>query len=193
MENLSTDPEVLWIATNVTHQDIKRHSVYSCWKRVFEYVHLTVNLRNPKEISKKSKSIAEDVFYEHVKGLTDPPKIFPKGSTPISKESVDEALFEAQTSTSQGILIVTDKVEDIQNTITQNVKFYHSDTKNDFAKSCIDPYRFLQQGGILITSPTLLSGFEWPTIIYEVRGVPPRLSPNMIMHGMNPPEKFRGT
>ena len=154
-----------WIAPNSSYRakpkyvrSLKRHF------EKFKVIQLTSNLRNTKEIVKKSKNIAETQLYEYAQGVSETPSNFPKGNPPKHTSSFGEAIFQAKMNTDKGLLLVADSI-DFSIPSNERAKFFHS-SQHDFEND--NPCNFLHaKGNILVTSRNYISGFEWPVVIYE--------------------------
>ena len=133
----------------------------------FTFLDLAQNFRNSREVVKMTKSYAEEKDYAYKKGIVMPPENFPSGCTPIFVDSIEDAMKEARKRTKDGILVITDILSVIDgnhsNRMKENCKVYR-ELQNDF-KPNENPYKFLQEGNVLIVDGPLTYGFEWTTVI----------------------------
>uniref|UniRef100_A0A7M5WVI5 Uncharacterized protein n=1 Tax=Clytia hemisphaerica TaxID=252671 RepID=A0A7M5WVI5_9CNID len=122
-----------------------------------------------------TKSVSEEKQYNYKNGIVLPPENFPSGCTPILVDTFVDAMVEARKRTKDGILILDDTTPnrfDIFNQVKEPWKAYHN-KRNDF-KEEENPYKYLQEGKVLITNEVVSLGFEWTTlIIFEGRLAPP--------------------
>ncbi|XP_066935003.1 uncharacterized protein [Clytia hemisphaerica] len=163
-KRLIKEVPICWIAPNSLYRS--KYSTPSIKKELgdeFVLVKLALNLRNTKEICNKAMSVADQTLFQYANGLTKPPPNFPNGLSLYYAESFSEAISRVRLKTKKGILVVSENTK-VKLKTKVKVKFYH-DHQSDFY-STQNPVDFLNQGNILITSPNLLSGFEWPVIIY---------------------------
>uniref|UniRef100_A0A7M5UUR2 Uncharacterized protein n=1 Tax=Clytia hemisphaerica TaxID=252671 RepID=A0A7M5UUR2_9CNID len=156
---------VCWIAPNSSYR--ARAKVFVSIKinfKDFEVIQLRTNLRNTKEIVKKTKNIAETQLYEYAQGVSETPVNFLTGSPPIYVSSIGEAVFKASLLRKKGLLIVKDTIK-FPVPPNEPIKFYHL-SRNDFDEND-NPCDYLRQGNILVASRNYVSGFECPVVIYE--------------------------
>ncbi|XP_066933713.1 uncharacterized protein [Clytia hemisphaerica] len=161
------DLPVCWIAPNSAYRaKSKELSLLKIHFKGFEIIHLTCNLRNTKEIVKKTKSIAETQLYEYAHGVSETPVNFLIGSPAVHVSSFGEAIFEERLlpKPKEGLLLVSDSVN-FPVPPNEQVKFFHS-SRNDFNND-ENPCDFLRQGNVLVVSRNYVSGFEWPVVVYE--------------------------
>uniref|UniRef100_A0A7M5V782 Chromosomal replication initiator protein DnaA ATPAse domain-containing protein n=1 Tax=Clytia hemisphaerica TaxID=252671 RepID=A0A7M5V782_9CNID len=156
--------DFLWIvpATEaLSLSDFKR------WEDEFTILDLSKNFRNSREIVKSIKSFAEEKDYVYKEGIVMPPENFPTGCPPIFVDTFREAMEEARKRTKNGILVIgTFNIDDViyLNQMNEKWKRYYSENTNDF-KENENPYKFLQEGNVLIVISGFTYGFEWETVI----------------------------
>ena len=117
---------------------------------------------------KTAKSYAEDNNFTYKKGIVMPPENFPTGCSPIFVEISKDAMKEARKRTKDGILVIShardiENIEKDLNLTKEKWKMYYCH-QNDF-KENENPYKFLQEGNVLVVDIDLTSGFEWTTVI----------------------------
>ncbi|XP_066929108.1 uncharacterized protein [Clytia hemisphaerica] len=163
-----------WIATSIS---CERDVIFKSLRGEFEFLLLSTNFRNTKEIFEKSAQIAGQKLYTNAFGILQPPENFPVGSSVVFIESLEKAVELAKASSSKskiesskGILVIVDPLQSNTIYINGNIKFYYH-KRNDF-KPTESPFEFLKDGGVLVTSSNLVSGFDWPTIVYEMMRKP---------------------
>ena len=135
----------------------------------FSFVRLEQNFRNSQQIVDATKSVAEEKDYKYKEGIVMPPGNFPGGCEPIFTKRFEDAVKEARKRTNEEILVIV-PVEidvndyfDVLNQLNENGKAFH-ERKNDFEDG-ENPYKFLQEGNVLIIDETVSLGFEWSTVI----------------------------
>ena len=149
-------------------------------------IDLSRNFRNAREIVKTTRSVADKTGYLCRQAIIMPPTNFPTGCLPSFVESFEDAMKEARKRTKNGVLIAFSIFEDIDyadylNQTNEKWKMYCSHG-NDF-KENENPYKFLQEGNVLIVDDIATYGFEWTTvIIIEPR---PGMAPGISLHGCN--------
>ena len=156
--------DFLWIVPSTGC--LSRYYTFEKLKDDFTFLDLSQNFRNSREIVKTTKSVAENGNYDYKKGIVMPPDNFPTGCTPIFADSLEEAMKEARKLTKDGILIITDnkrKDFDIFSEIREIWKAYH-DKRKDF-QEWENPYKFLQDGNVLVIDNSRSLGFDWTTVI----------------------------
>eukprot|EP00111_Clytia_hemisphaerica_P003860 TCONS_00011088-protein len=165
MIRLLDETPICWVAPSCSYRAENNLKFISENKlKDFEIIKLDLNLRNTKEISKKAINIGEQKLFKYANGLSVPPPNFPEGPRPFYSKSIDDALFQARMiSPTKGILIVSDNSQFKTNT-KEKIKFFHRSMKDFSSKE--NPIDFLNEGNVIITSRDLISGFEWPVIIY---------------------------
>ena len=156
--------EVCWVVPCVTHQTKMMNGNTMKELQDFNSTRLTLNLRNCKEVVKTAKTVAEENVFKHANHILEPPKNFPNGIPTEQLNSINEALFRTRLKTSKGILIITDRIEQMPKSF-QNENMYYFSGKN-FAY--LNPNCILHDGNILATLPKLAIGFEWPTLICDM-------------------------
>ena len=169
--------DFLWIVPSTT--DLK-YDHYEEWKNEFTILDLSQNFRNSREIVKMTKSIAEERNYGYQQGIVMPPENFPTGCPPILVHSFEDAMKEARKRTKGGILVITDndcsyKIEDglrryydsnLKLSLSESWEFYlRSHNSFEEKKKEENPYKFLQEGKLLIADEYSSLGFEWTTVI----------------------------
>ncbi|XP_066920861.1 uncharacterized protein [Clytia hemisphaerica] len=164
LDKVTVIVEYLWIAPSTDSlKDFHKQDNLTG----FQVLDLSQNFRNSREIVKSAKSIAESSEYRYNQGIIMPPENFPSGCTPIFAETFEEGLREARKRTSEGILVIDDKPDEANSNILDQLnetwKGYH-EWRYDF-KNGGNPYKFLQEGNVLIVSEFTSFGFEWPTVI----------------------------
>ncbi|XP_066910457.1 uncharacterized protein [Clytia hemisphaerica] len=141
------------------------------WEDIFTFLDLSQNFRNAREIVKTTKFYAEERRYDYKEGIIMPPANFPTGCTPIFVDSFENAMKEARQRTKEGILVILTKSgKDAGNHLIQikeKSKMYQ-DGQNDFKKE-ENPYKFLQEGNVLVVKASDVNGFEWSTVIVMER------------------------
>ena len=157
--------KICWIATSIS---CKRDIIFKSLRGEFQFLHLSTNLRNTKEIYEKSIEIAGQVSYTNAFGILQPPEKFPVGNSVVYNSSLEEAIDSARSarsSSSNGILVIVDPYEKSPISLSGSVKHYYH-KRNDFQPT-ESPFQLLKNGGILITSSNFVSGFDWPVVVYE--------------------------
>ena len=137
----------------------------------FSSLVLSQNLRNSRAIVEKAKSDADQRDYIYKEGLQMPPANFPSGYPPTFVHTFKEAIELARKRTSRGILFIdygcSDHIfktyTDLLDQMKEEWKRY-GDQVNDFSES-ENPYKYLCDGKVLISSWRSMIGFEWPTVI----------------------------
>ena len=151
--------------SNGKYQDFSTH---------FSLVNLEQNFRNSRQIVKATRSVAEKKNYDYKEGIVMPLGNFPGGCEPIFVDSFEYAVEEARKRTNEGIFVIVDALIDVKdyfdvlNQLNENAKAYH-DRKIDF-KEGENPYKFLQEGNVLIIVERAVLGFDWPTVIIFEQG-----------------------
>ena len=152
--------DFLWIVPSAENLSL------SIWRNDFTFLELKQNFRNTREIVKTTISYAEEENYAYYKGIVMPPENFPAGCPPIVVNSFEDAMKEARKRTRNGILVVSDRLYidcNYLNQMKEKWKVYHY-FQNDF-KANENPYKFLQEGNVLIVDGRLTIGIEWTTVI----------------------------
>ena len=154
--------DFLWIVPSTI--DISMFD-YDEWENTFTFLDLSQNFRNAREIVKTTKSVAEEKEYGYNEGIVMPPENFPTGCTPVFVDTLEDAVVEARKRTKDGILIIVDEEYNFDKLklMKENWKVYHGH-RNDFKKE-ENPYKFLQDGNVLIIHDFTSFGFEWTTVI----------------------------
>ena len=161
--------DFLWVVPSTN--DLSYES-FNEWEGKFRFLNLSQNFRNSREIVKTTKSVAEKKRYDYKQGIVMPPENFPTGCTPLLVNSIKTAITEARKRTKGGILVIfPDRYYgDDLNQLNEKWKAYHVQ-QNDF-KEEENPYKFLQDGNILIIDDFSSLGFDWSTIIViEANGI----------------------
>ena len=135
------------------------------------FLDLKRNFRNCQEVAKAAISVAEKKGYHYKEGIAIPLGNFPGGCAPLFVDSFESAVKEARKRTNDGILVIIDGAIGVNvdgyfhvlDQINENVKAYHV-MRNDFEER-ENPYKFLQEGNVLIIDERLSLGFEWSTVI----------------------------
>ncbi|XP_066922338.1 uncharacterized protein [Clytia hemisphaerica] len=153
--------DVCWIALSAFGRE-RRHFDGN----KFQSIQLSLNLRNSKSIVKTSQIKAEKELCDYSDSLEEPPTNFPTGPPTDYVDSIIEAVTKARNETDGGILIITDWELEFSD-INEQYKFYMRNGEDDFLGGSDNPYEWLKDGNILITSPSNVEGFEWPTIIWR--------------------------
>ena len=142
------------------------------WENEFTFLDLSQNFRNSREIVKTTKSFAEWEYYRYKEGIVMPPENFPTGCPPIFVDSLEDAMKEARKRTKDGILIINRHVNDADknylNQTREKWKMY-GNYQNDFREN-ENPYKFLQEGNVLIVECHFTNGFQWSTVIVIEKG-----------------------
>ena len=129
----------------------------------FTFLQLSLNLRNSKEIVRKSKTLAEITQYRNAESVIETPSIFPSGPTPTRVNSVSEGIGKAKQSFLQcpGILVIVNELNDNEEKLQQLRSSFRIYGKvfNDFKIG--NPCEYLRNGNILVAAASFLSGFEW--------------------------------
>ena len=133
------------------------------------FVNLEHNFRNSRQIVESTKSVAEQKGYEYEEGIVMQLGNFPGGCEPIFTNLFENALIEARKRTNGGILVIVDSGEidedyfDVLDQLSENWKVYHR-AISDFEEGG-NPYKFLQEGNVLIVEDYTSFGFDWTTDI----------------------------
>ena len=159
MKCLSNILELVWISPNAFFQNENIHD--------FTTIHLQQNLRNTKDIVLEAKRFLDDKLTPYKEQLHWPPPIFPQGRCPIYTDSIEDALKKARELTNEGILV-------IDKSFTEKYNEYVKGPNGEWIKQEMNttqfcPYEHLLKGGILVAHRTQIAGFEWPTIIVDVK------------------------
>ena len=165
LEKMVKKVDYLWIVPMTENLCVGK---FEEWQDKFTFLDLSQNFRNSREIVKMAKSYAEKTAYFYKEGISMPPENFPTGCIPIFVDSFHGAMKEARKRTKDGILVITslDRDDfDNFNQIKEKWKVYHED-RNDF-KEEENPYKFLQEGNVLVIDATTSHGFEWTTVIID--------------------------
>ena len=165
IEELMPLVDYLWIVPsteNLKNKDYQEMSTN------FVFVNLEQNFRNSQQIIKATQSVAEKKGYHYKEGIAMPPSNSPSGCEATFVDTFEGAVKEARKRTNEGILVVVDyrinkHYFDVLNHSKEIWKAYH-EKKNEFEEG-ENPYKFLQQGNILIINERASLGFEWSTVI----------------------------
>ena len=157
--------EFLWIVPSTQSLEDKTYKEIS---KKFSFLDLSKNFRNSREVVRMTGLVAEEQSYRYKEGIVMPLSNFPSGCTPTFADSLEDAMREARKRTNEGILIIVEKIDgkdyfDVLNELNENWKSYHS-AKDDFKKAG-NPYKFLQEGNVLVAEEKTCFGFDWPTVI----------------------------
>ncbi|XP_066932884.1 uncharacterized protein [Clytia hemisphaerica] len=153
--------DFLWI---VPSTDILYYKNFKVWKDEFSFLDLSQNFRNSRKIVEMTKFQAFINGYQYKEGIVMPPDNFPAGCEPIFVDSFGNAIKEARRRTKDGILVIDPRYHDkIYNQIRGKWKMYVTH-RNDFTEK-ENPYKFLQEGNVLIVDEDTCYGFEWTTVI----------------------------
>ena len=165
--------DFLWIVPSTNSLIYKK---YLEWSTDFSIINLSKNFRNSREVVKVAKTIAKELNYRYRKGIRMPPGNFPTGCIPVFVECFKDAMNIARKGTNEGIVVILNKIKEdyfnILDQLNENWKRYHSQ-KNDFKdeeneeeeEEEENPYKFLQDGNVLIIDEDASLGFEWSTVI----------------------------
>ena len=173
MRNWLLDAEICWIAVNVKIE--KQVELIREHIREGEFINLSLNLRNSKEILDAAKAVTvEELMWHEVSALANTPSNFPNGPRPEIVESIEEAIKRIRKETKKGILVIIAAEvlipEIFYSTIKGKYKCYLPYEQGDKFEDK-DPYQWLRDGEILVTQvtnivPNITDGFEWPIVIY---------------------------
>ena len=147
--------DFLWIVPST--EDLFEEE-FDEWEDHFTFLDLDQNFRNSREIVKMIREIG----YRYGEGIAMPPENFPTGLTPIFVDSFEDAMTEARKRTKEGILVINNFQFGIFNRMKEKWKAYRQD-RNDFKEE--NPYKFLQEGNVLIIDDLACFGFEWATVV----------------------------
>ena len=158
--------DLMWI---VPSTDDLSHKDFKDWEDTFTFLDLSQNFRNSRDVVKTIKSFAEE-DYDYKEGIVMPPENFPTGCPPVFVYSFEDAIRDAQKRNKDGILVIVDTLRQFKNRhcdkfdmIDEKCKVYHLN-RTDF-EDWQNPYKFLQEGNVLIVDVIESSGFEWATVI----------------------------
>ena len=162
--------DFLWIVPSTNSLIYKK---YHKWSTNFSIINLSKNFHNSHEVVRIAKTIAEKQNYGYKKGISMPPGNFPTGCIPVFVECFKDAMNIARKGTNIGIVVILNKIKkdyfNILDQLNENWKGYHRH-KNDFKdeeneEEEENPYKFLQDGNVLIIDEDASLGFEWSTVI----------------------------
>eukprot|EP00111_Clytia_hemisphaerica_P020628 TCONS_00060791-protein len=169
INDLEKEVDIIWIAFNsLSHLIILSGDEDLSTYNNFAKFELSTNLRNHKAIVEEAIKLDKAEFESlsgYEEGLKFPPSNFPNARLPLHVKKINDAMVEMRQVTDGAVLIMAYKNELEKMNI--KYKFYSDNKDNDFNEG-ESPYQHLMDGNVLvITDHKLVTGFEWPNIIYN--------------------------